>query len=62
MMRGPELAAELEGVNLRASLVAGQEVMNGVQDPQVLIIGSWFTGKQPTTKVPWPAPEFDAAW
>jgi hypothetical protein len=46
MMRGPELAAELEGVNLRASLVAGQEVMNGVQDPQVLIIGSWFTGKQ----------------
>jgi hypothetical protein len=40
MMRGPELAAELEGVDLRASLVAGQEVMNGVQDPQVLIIGS----------------------
>ena len=38
-----QLASELEGVNLRARLVAGQEVVDRVQDTQKSDYGIVFT-------------------
>jgi hypothetical protein len=46
VMARRQLAAELEGVDLRASLVAGQKIVNDVKDVQMRIIASGISDRR----------------